>query len=52
MDSHIKLPEIGESPFDWIDDRLARSSWSPDRLCWSGFDGGGSNAGPITPVGF
>ena len=32
MDSHINLPGIGESPFDWIDERLARSSWQPDRL--------------------
>lgn len=50
MDSHIKLPSCGESPFDWIDDRMLRSSWYPDRLCRSGCNGGG-NAGPVMPAG-
>lgn len=50
MDSHIKLPEIGESPFDWISDGVFLSCFEVWH-CPFEHQGGGSNAGPVVSTG-
>lgn len=51
MDINIKLPRIGESLFDWIDDGLACRLRCQAWHCLFEHEGGGGNTGPVVSTG-